>query len=163
MGFERIVTCSPAFDGRPASAGGLAEWRTPGMRPDDGTPHTNYGIGGVVITFILKGDAGAVQFKINTDWYPPHVQKVSHQREWLRPDGWDVGYHSPTPQYEGQEPIAEPGECPYVPEGCPCYYDGSGLRAEEWVKEYLLPGGSEAVWKALEEEYATLFIDPKGE
>jgi hypothetical protein len=165
---ERIVHFSPAYDGRPASRGGLQEWRTPGMKPDDGTGHTNYGVGSVVITFVLKGPKGAVQFKIGTDWYPPHVQRSDTGRRLqeltgysgVRPAGYDVGYHSAEPMYEGQEPMGEPGECAYVPEGCACYYDGSGLRADDWVKSHLLRGGSEAVWAALEKEYRALFEEP---
>lgn len=37
----------------------------------------------------------------------------------------------------------------YGVHGC----DGSGLRADEWYKNLLLPCGSDAIWGALEKEY----------
>ena len=158
--FERIVEFSPAFDGRPPNAGGRQEWRTKTMKPDDGTDCTNYGIGGVKIRFVLKGEKGAIQFLIGTDWYPPHVQKASFDRGQqtscfrIRPDGWDVGYHSLTPMHEDQEPITD--SCEYL-DGKPCYYDGSSLRADKWVRNILLKEGSAGVWKAMEKEYTVRF------
>jgi hypothetical protein len=159
--FERSVEFSPAFDGRPARNGGLKEWRTKTMKPDDGTDHTNYGIGGVTIRFLLKGEKGVIQFLISTDWYPPHVQKSRHESIdrhtdyfSIKPDGYDVGYHSPVPMYEGQETVSD--SCEYL-DGKPCYYDGSSLRADKWVKDILLKEGSGGVWKAMEEEYTHRF------
>lgn len=159
--FERIVEFYPAFDGRPPEKGGLAEWRTKGMKPYDGTDHTNYGIGGVNIKFVLKGSKGAIQFLIGTDWFPPHVQEQMFNRESFRshyfsvqPDGWDVGYHSPVPMHDGQEVMAQ--DCEYL-DHKPCYYDGSSLRADTWVKGILLKEGSGGVWKAMEKEYAVRF------
>jgi hypothetical protein len=160
--FEHIVEFSPAFDGRPVSMGGLKEWRTKTMRPDDGTDHTNYGVGGVEIRFVLKGEKGAIQFLIGTDWYPPHVQEEQRDKMYhidsrfhsIQPSGWDVGYHSPVPLYEGQDNIMD--DCPYL-DGKPCYYDGSSLRADEWVKNILLKEGSDGIWKAMEEDYAERF------
>lgn len=138
------VTFYPAYDKR---------------NPD---PSKNYGIHGVSIYFILKGDKGAVQFAVYTDWYLPHVQDEMKGRDaigisGLRPMGVDVGYHATVPQYEGQEPMCGPGECKCVPEGESCYYDGSGLRADQWVRDFLLPKGSEGIWEALKEEYVRLF------
>jgi hypothetical protein len=125
-------------------------------------PSKNYGISGVSIYFILKGDKGAVQFAVYTDWYLPHVQDEQKGRDLrgisgLKPMGTDVGYHSPKPMYEEQTSICGPGECKYVPEGESCYYDGSGLRADQWVRDILLPKGSEGIWEALKEEYTTIF------
>jgi hypothetical protein len=138
------VTFYPAYDKR---------------NPD---PSKNYGIHGVDIYFILKGDKGAVQFALYTDWQLPHIQDERKNVAvatlyGLKPFGFDVGYHATVPQYEGQEPMCGPGECKCVPEGESCYYDGSGLRAEEWVRNVLLPHGSEGVWAALKEEYIRMF------
>lgn len=160
--FERIVKFSPAYDGRPPQKGGLKEWRTKNMEPDDGTDKTNYGIGSVQIRFVLKGPKGAIQFLVGTDWYPPHVQQATfdNPRAWrntyfqIRPDGWDVGYHSLTPMYDGQNTVSD--SCEYL-DGKPCYYDGSSLRADTWVKEILLKEGSDGVWKAMEKEYVVRF------
>jgi hypothetical protein len=160
--FKRIVEFSPAYDGRPSSEGGLKEWRTKSMKDDDGTDHTNYGVGSVQIRFVLKGKKGAIQFLIGTDWYPPHVQESMKFRlsqrapECVRPkpDGWDVGYHSLVPMYEGQEKMSD--SCEYL-DGKPCYYDGSSLRADEWVKDIFLKEGSDGIWLEMEKEYVARF------
>ena len=105
-----------------------------------------YGRHGVDIRFVLKGDAGAVQFVMFTDW--PFNDLPSN----LFPMAADLGYHSPTPRYEGQDPTTE---CPYL-DGKTCYYDGSGLNAEP-VMQKLFTGGSDAVWAELESYYAETF------
>ncbi|MEN6429955.1 MAG: hypothetical protein ABFC80_03795 [Coriobacteriales bacterium] len=156
--FERIVELTPAYDGRPPSKGGRAEWRAEGMEPYD----SDYGIQGVTLRMVLKGEKGAVHFMAHTDWYPPHVQQELARKGESRylspllefkPMGAEVDYHSPRPMYEGQEPFIE--SCEYL-DGRPCYYGGSSLRAQEWVT-ILLKEGSDGVWKALEDEYRRLF------
>lgn len=158
---ERIVNIMQAYDGRPQCAEAYPEWRTPEMKPG-----ANYGIVDCQLRMILKGPLGAVQFVVSTGWYPPHVY-YDEQLRWgvvtTRPLGVDVGYHSPVPRYEGQEAMAGPGECPYVPEGKPCYYDGSGLLADEWVHDILLRKGSDGIWEALEAEYRRLFVEGSDE
>lgn len=158
--FIREIRMSPAYDGRPPSKGGLTEWRSPEMKPDDGTDKTNYGIGAVRITFYLKGPKGTIQFVLGTDWYPPHVQEERKGRGLeslysdVRPEGWDIGYHSPVPMYEGQTSISD--ACEWT-DGKPCYYDGSSLRADEMVERVFLKEGSDGVWRELEKEYTARF------
>lgn len=135
--FEKIVTVSPAYSKR------------------DPDPKKDYGIGACRIVFVLKGPNGAVQFMIGTDWYLPQTQREN--REWqhkfdsdfdkIKPEGWDVGYHSPRPLYEGQSKM---DRCDILPDGC--YYDGSGLMADEWIPEFLA-GGTEWLWPRLERFY----------
>lgn len=155
--FERIVHMTPAFDGRPASKGGCSEWRTPSMKPDDGTPSTNYGVGSVKIMFILKGDKGVVQFLCYTNWYPPHVQKGRHNKPTryfdMQPLPADRGYHSPVPRYEGQTIVDN--NCEWL-DGQPCYYDGSSLNADP-IRDVLLKEGSDGVWRELEAYYHRVF------
>lgn len=137
--FEQIVFVSPAYDKR------------------DPDPSKNYGIGACRITFILKGPLGAVQFMIGTNWYPPHVQR--EKRDWQRdfdtrfdkihPQGWGIGYHSRVPVYEGQEPLKH--DCDLV-EGGTCYYDGSGLQAEEMIPHFIA-GGTDWLWPELRRRY----------
>lgn len=134
---EKIIQFTPAFDKR------------------DPDPDKNYGIHGMNLRFVLKGDKGATQFIVYTNWHLPHVQKELEDKGTvclIAPMPADVGYHSPIPQYEGQEPISE--DCEYI--GGPCYYDGSGLRAIS-VFERFTAEGADAVWKELEEEYNRLF------
>ena len=77
----------------------------PGYDKRDPNPTKNYGIGGMKIRFVLKGDKGAVQFLIGTDWYPANTQREYLTRfpnkTEIQPCGWDIGYHSLVPQYEG--------------------------------------------------------------
>ena len=135
--FERIVEFYPAYDKR---------------HPN---PHKDHGIADVWIKFILKGKKGAVQFLMSTGWFLPETvedYKSKGINLMDRPRGWDLGYHSPKPMYEGQEPATE--NCPIL--GGKCYYDGSTLAAEK-ILEILLREGSNGVWKALERYYYETF------
>jgi hypothetical protein len=89
-----------------------------------------------------------------TGWHLPHVRDEFKARGWdSEPLPADVGYHSPVPMYEDQEPITK--ECEYL-DGKPCYYDGSGLRADE-VFDILATEGSDGVWRELEAFYLSTF------
>ena len=140
-GFERIVRVTPSYD----------------LRSDE--PSKNYGIGSCVIYFVLKGTLGAVQFAIGTDWFVPSARKhlkgkVAYTEE-HKPIGWDVGYHSPIPTYKDEEPM----DCDYI-EGGKCYYDGSSLRAEDWVEDFIA-GGTGRLWPRLMQEYERCFGEKK--
>lgn len=83
---ERITQFEPAFDYRSQKGG----------------------IHGVQLRMVLKGELGAVQFLLFTNWMLPHVQdelrnapKSSFFKE---PMPADLGYHSPKPMYEDHEP-----------------------------------------------------------
>lgn len=68
--------------------------------------------------------------------------------------GWtgaDVGYHAPEPRYSGHDSI----ECDLLPEGH-CYYDGSGLRAMDWLKRWDGTRRQMLDWLML--EYRALFM-----
>ena len=142
---ERLVTFEPAYDKRDPDA------------------RKNYGIHGVNLRMVLKGERGAVQFVLYTNWQLPHVQDemlkkaaVRHDLSYLRmmfaPSPADLGYHSLTPHYEDQPPHAN---CEYL-DGRPCYYDGSGLNADR-IYGVLLAEGSDGVWRELQEYYAGTF------
>lgn len=136
--FEQIVKVSGAFDKR-------------GETP-------NYGISACRISFILKGPEGAVQFMIGTNWFTPEVQREHRQSNHdsdirfdnIQPQGWDVGYHAKVPQYEDQSSM----ECDLL--GGQCYYDGSSLRADDWVLKFI-EGGTDWLWPELEKEYTDRF------
>lgn len=132
---QRIVKFSKAFDKR---------------SPE---PSKNYGVGGVNCWMILRGEKGAVQFVFSTGIYLPHILDEWEVKGYVnKPMGFDVGYHSPTPMYEGQKQM---DSCVLLPEG-KCYYDGSGLRGNEWFKIFM-EEGDEAIWKLLEEDYKDRF------
>lgn len=129
---ERIVTMRPAFHR---------------VHED---PKKNYGVGSVSLRMVLKGPLGAVQFLLLTNWYLPQTHAWWGSRG-IKPGlecvPADKGYHWTTPQYEGQEPM----DCDLLPGG-KCYYDGSGLNADE-LYQVLLKEGSDGVWRELEEFY----------
>lgn len=137
---EKIIEFSPAYDKR------------------DSDPNKNYGVHGVELRMVLKGELGATQFLLYTNWQLPDVTKEF--REKLTPDKYflfeplpaDLGYHSPKPIYEGQTSM---GPCPYL-NNQPCYYDGSGLNAER-IYKVLLEKGSDGVWEELEKYYKEIF------
>lgn len=132
---ERLIEMAPAFDRR------------------DSDPSKNYGIHGVEMRFVLKGPEGAVQFLLYTDWQLPHVaRELKGKGHENRPMPADIGYHSPTPRYDGQTPREN---CEYLG-GKTCYYDGSGCWAYGFF-ERLLEGGSDGLWKALECYYKRTF------
>lgn len=139
---ERKIEFTPAFDQRNVDSS------------------KNYGIHGVEMRWILKGDQGAVQFVVYTNWHLPHVQQELEAKAstssmpylMFVPQPANLGYHSPVPMYEGQIKIDD--NCPHT--GGACYYDGSGLQAEE-VFRVLVEQGHEAVWNILENRYNEMF------
>lgn len=134
---ERIVKFSKAYDKR------------------NPNPFKNYGVGGVNCWMILKGDKGAVQFMFSTGIYLPHVLDEWNEKGYAnKPTGFNVGYHSPIPMYEGQ---TEHNNCDFLPGG-KCYYDSSGLLAEKWF-EIFTEEGDEVIWKLLEKYYEERFND----
>ena len=140
---KREIKFDPAFDCR------------------DPDPSKNYGVHGVTLHFYLIGELGAVQFNLFTNWQLPHVTEESKgkirfdgDRHWLcRPIPADLGYHSPIPKYDGQEPISDSCE---LLSGRPCYYDGSSLNADP-VYQTLLEEGDAGVWRTLEKYYQGTF------
>lgn len=138
---EKIIKLLPAFDKRHKD------------------PNKNYGVGGVKVMMILKGEEGAVHFIFNTGMMLPSVYKWWNERGLGRYDGdhlpymgYDVGYHSHAPLYEEQGISQD--NCEWI--GGPCYSDGSALAAEEYMN-VLIEKGSDAIWEMLEERYKGQF------
>lgn len=148
--FTREIRLSPAWDKRNAD------------------PGKDYGVHGVELQMYLRHARGTVQFVIYTGWMLPHVTDETTRRILLRaharcltiadlrvayrPMPADRGYHSPVPQFEGQEPIGS--DCEFT--GGVCYYDGSGLAAEK-LYSLLVERGSAAVWEELEKYWNETF------
>lgn len=139
--FTRSLTLVPAFDK---------------THPD---PKKNYGVHGMDMRFVLKGPLGATQFVVFTNMMLKHVREQQYARVdtsrpyWyciFEPTGADIGYHSPKPRYEGQQPMP----CEIL--GGECYYDGSSLAADEFLETFLSQG-EDAVWTMLEDRYNELF------
>lgn len=128
----------------------------------DRSAEPGYGVHGMDIAFYFRGEEGAVQFVFSTGWVPHLPRPTDWQMPYRRiqskgvldlfPSGVDLGYHSPTPHYEGQDLMQE--DCPIL--GGPCYYDGSGLNAEEVLHTLIYEGG-DAVRARLEDYYRRVF------
>jgi hypothetical protein len=122
-----------------------------------------HGVHGMEIRWLLRGPAGAAQFLLYSDWIPGqlspgHGLMPDGSYSWqsvrgdpLYPMGADVGYHARRPQFDGQDPMSD--ECIVL--GGPCYYDGSGMRADKLTKVFV-QFGEQAVWDELESVYADL-------
>ena len=119
--------------------------------PGSGGSHGKHGM---EIRFISKGPDGAVQFLLFTGWFP---QSGDIDIKDAYAMAADLGYHSKKPQYSGQSVMSE--SCEYC-DGKPCYYDGSGLQAEDAFYT-LLNGGDKALWKFLDQYYDYVFHDGK--
>ncbi len=124
-------------------------------KPGSGGSH---GIRGLSIHFLVKGRAGAVQFSMSTGWLPQRINpssigSLNFSIKDSSPYASDLGYHSKKPQYEGQESIQD--DCEFC-DGQPCYYDGSGLNANDAFYT-LLNTGDKGLWAFLEGYYASVF------
>lgn len=148
-GFERRIDWIPAYD----------------RRSED--EKKNYGVHGVTMWAVLRGPAGAITFTLFTNWHLKSVREERGGNKFCSPNHClnqplpaDLGYHSPKPLQDWQDP-EEPfsKSCEHL-DGAPCWYDGSGLAAED-VFDYFVEGGEEALWGELERRYRATF--KKGE
>lgn len=140
----------------------------PGYDKRSDIPGKNYGVHGCDVVFYVHDQrrSKTVQFKCYTDWLPINVQAERMGKDVVgmypsvcqvvtgeQPMAADLGYHSPKPMYKGQTRM----ECNLSKRGY-CYYDGSGLAAEE-VRNVMLEKGDEGVWPLLEDYWHEIF-DP---
>ena len=130
-GFERITTFKPGFI-CPLTGG------------------KSHGRHGVDLLFLLSRNNRVIQFLVFTHWSPDCMEKGLF-RDAINPMPADLGYHSPTPLYEGQ---TSGDDCPWIKGDC--YYDGSGLNAERPFGIFLTEG-EEAMWEYLEGYWTDLF------
>ena len=98
-----------------------------------------------------KPERGVVQFVM---WVAvaPELGLMTFDGRPMFPMALDLGYHSPTPAWEGQEPMDE--ECELL--GGRCFYDGSGLNAENLLG-VLRTEGADAVWATLADCWVVWF------
>lgn len=118
----------------------------------------SHGRHGMTMRFMTIGDEGAVQFVLYTGWLPQHAIPDGIGGRFVKEWGHacmpaDLGYHSKAPRYEGQEVAQE--SCVYCG-GQPCYYNGSGLNANDAMYA-LVNGGEEALWQFMDEYYQCVF------
>ena len=123
-------------------------------------PKKDYGIHGVETIFYLRKPKGIMQFVLYTNWQLKSIRKEAETEPnnmtlkvdypfeyWQAPLPADVGFHSIKQRYEHQEPM----DCDLLKRG-KCYYDGSGLAAED-AFECLIEKGEEGLWSYLEDRY----------
>ena len=108
-----------------------------------------YGVHGMGIRWLLRGKYGAVQFLMNAGWVPGEKMRLAIAD--CFPTGFNLGYHALVPHYEGQDSM---GPCEYL-DGKECFYDGSGLAADDLMHEFIREG-ERVVWEKLESRYADL-------
>lgn len=121
-------------------------------------PTKSYGIGAVKLVFCLRGPKGAMTFVVSTGMYPSHVTKemwngrLTKTYNPFEPMGFGFDYHVSAPcreYHEADKPSN--ASCEHIG-GVPCWSDGSGLMASEFMPTFL-EQGEEAVWLKLEELY----------
>lgn len=126
-GFTRIIAFEPGYND-----------------PRHG-PHT-FGRHGMQLRFLLVGPLGAVQFLLYTNWTPGTLDTIGTITDGTTMPA-DLGHHWTTPRYADECTY----ECEYI-EGGRCYYDGSGLAAEEPFR-ILIEDGIDALWAFLRTHY----------
>jgi hypothetical protein len=132
-GFNRYLTINPPWDKRP-----------------------KYGIGALSIFMVVQKENKAVEFTCSTGTHLPHntMDLAQSLAESLCGMGYNVGYHSPYPMFEGQKPACD--DCEYT--GGVCYTDGSSLRAGEWYADFI-EKGIDYIWSKLEQDWEDRFGD----
>ena len=141
--FEQWIEFEPGFDcvsKRPCHFGEDT------CVPDTGGSHGRHGVD---MRWYLRGPLGVVQFLVSTGW----GIDATPERAWGPAMAAFLGYHAPQPLHSEQMRM---DECDVLEQGF-CYYDGSGLAADEpW--RLLREEGHEAVWAFLRNHYTELFI-----
>jgi len=121
--------------------------------PARGKTRTDPGIMACRLFMVLVRDGKAVSVSFSTDWFlKPHHDEIK--------DGYGFhlrcygsAYHSPTPQFDGQE-VNE--WCQWLAGPCYCAHD-SGDSDE--YEQLMLTGGTEAVWARLEAYWGEMFLE----
>lgn len=129
-------------------------------------PRKNYGIHGAEIHFVIGESKGQfVYFQMMTNWLLPQTQQWLDARVLARgvdqialdahyhPDTSALGYHSPWPTYENQEPCRE--DCEFL-NGAACY-SGDHYSGIQGYLETLIASGLDALWEKLEAYYQEIF------
>ena len=129
-------------------------WDNPDCKP--GGTH-EHGASGLKISFVSKGEDGAVQFVLSTGWLPQFADPSRFEGRRCQWGGdalpHSLAYHSKLPMREEQRPSSCP--CEYC-DGVPCYCDGSFRNADDAMYA-LVNGGLKALWEFLDAYYENVF------
>ena len=136
--FRREIQWKPGFD----------------HRNDADPKKRQYGCHGLEVRWLLHGPNATIQFLFMTPWLPTWDDRTTRDLAFSVLPA-DLGYHADKPQYEGQKGRA----CDCRPDKR-CFYDGSGLAADD-VFKLLISKGEEAVWEHMREYYDNYFATEK--
>ncbi len=112
------------------------------------------GMHGAEMVFILRGLKGAVTFACFTDWLPLKTQEglmrgIERSRViGIQPQPLEYAFHALEPSDTVRR--TKHTNCPYL--DAECWTELSGPTAG-YIRDLLLQGGSEAVWRELEIRY----------
>lgn len=109
----------------------------------------DYGVHGMNIRWLLRGPLGVTQFLVFTSWIPGQVDVPNLNDRTFGPMGADLGYHARNRNADYQTPS---DSCEYL-NGDPCFYDGSGLQAQELLQKFVVLGET-VIWETLQDRYA---------
>lgn len=149
---EREVTVRPAFDCltvQPCAKGG--------QRCAEGAPGANHGRGVALVHFALFDETAEVRLVVGTGWHHPATPADIRQRynNTLEAGSLaELGFHS-------AEPFPAAIGATVAPEHCPrgwatCHSSVEFSNAEPGV-EQLITGGTDALWRWLEDRWNTTF------
>jgi hypothetical protein len=126
-------------------------------------PTKDYGVGGILMNFVIKGDHGAINFVLSTNFVLPQTLEFWQKKKeitkqidlsyWLRPNT-DLCFHGLKPKYEGHK---SHNDCCWMP-GKECYVECDSFGGDE-AYQALLTGGSEAMWQYMEKRYREELMD----
>lgn len=124
----------------------------PNCKPNTGGFH---GIGSARWRFSVTKGGMASQFILGGTLLPETYERQEREGRTSHAPllGWDVGFHiDHACRAKDGDWVwgSEMDECDLL--GVPCWYDGSGLRADEWVTPFLK--GELDVWARLRSEWA---------
>ena len=129
--FNRTITFHPAFDRRHSD------------------PTQDQGINSVELRFVLRGELGAVEFMLFTNWFLPHV-RAQLGGEFCKPGPCELVFHGRRPE-DGDYA----GACLYLDSQI-CYVSRQFTAADP-ILGRLLEEGDQGVWAALEAHYRERF------
>ena len=113
-----------------------------------------HGVGSARWRFSVTKDGDAAQFLLGGTYLPETYEREQKRGQLHAPLlGRDVGFHTSTRHRDEENDFtwgSAMDDCDLL--GVPCWYDGSGLRADEWVTPFLR--GEMDVWAKLREVWA---------
>ena len=126
----------------------------------NGQANCGHGKSGMGIMFVVMGDNGAVEFVIDTGWYPyyndgmPLGNRLMYGQCRSEPHPGPVMIHSP--KQESPDDKASDPSCRYLG-GKPCYLREYYLMGQDAFYS-LVNGGEDGLWKFMESVYSHFFI-----